>query len=142
MRNTEGLRNFREWDKEELKAAARRGQRKGVETKRANKEKRKTAAMIAEELITKTLRTGKVKDITKLRTLEEVKDSNVDTLTRIVFAQVFKAMKGDSRSAEFVLKLINEFPAENLHITTRAEDPFDGLTTEQLAKLANDDDDE
>ncbi|MBP5739108.1 MAG: hypothetical protein J6X38_08535 [Abditibacteriota bacterium] len=132
---------FQNWDKKELSELAKRAQKKSVEARRANTENRKKAVAIAEELLTKTLRRGKVNDISKLKTLEDVNDGNVDALTRLVFAQIYKSMKGDTRSAEFILRLVGEFPVEALQVTHKTDNPLEGLTTEQLIKLAESGDD-
>ena len=130
-------RSFKDMTKEELREA----QKKATASRKANIEKRKTAVAIAEELLKKTLKRGKVNDITKLKTLEEINDGNVDALTRLVFAQIYKSMKGDTRSAEFILRLVGEFPVEALQVTHKTDNPLEGLSTEQLIKLAESGDD-
>ena len=57
----------------------------------------------------------------------------------IVAAQVRKALNGDERAATFIRDLTGQMPIIEQNITARVENPYEGLTTEQLIALAEKD---
>lgn len=63
---------------------------------------RETAAAI----LNMPMKKGAVYDIDKARNVESVKGKNVTVQDAIVMKQAEKAMKGDTRSAEFIHELV------------------------------------
>jgi hypothetical protein len=109
MAKEDNLIHFSERTPEERKAIASRGGRASVESKRARK-------TLKEEL---------------LLLLEEA-----DTQKNISVAMIQKAMSGDTRAFEIIRDTVGEKPVDRLDSNVNISNPLNGLTEEELKKLA------
>ena len=56
---------------------------------------------------------------------------------KISLALLKKAENGDTRAYEIIRDTIGEKPKENINVSGEVNNPFSGMTTEELRKIAN-----
>lgn len=73
---------------------------------------------------------------------DELIFANVTVEEKIALEMVLKAMNGDIKAAEWIRDTSGQKPTDTSVVTTNntSENPFDGLTKDQLIKLAEMDD--
>ena len=91
-----------------------------------------------EALLGMPLKSGKAEDIEKIKSLAALKGKNITVQEAIMLAQIQKAMKGDTRAAEFVRDSSGNKLKEAVEFSGNVNNPFEGLTTEELKKLIGD----
>ena len=74
-------------------------------------------------------------EVTAPATGDTVKDANMTMGGAMMASLLNKALKGDVRAASLILQITGQLEER---ITVRNADPFEGLTTEELRKLADD----
>lgn len=121
--------------KEEQKSIARQG---GIASGKVRREKRAMKETLA-ALLSMPLKSGKAADIETIKNLASVKGKNITVQEAIMLAQIQKAMKGDTRAAEFVRDSSGNKLKEGIEITGEINNPFAELSTEDLKKLIVDD---
>lgn len=67
------------------------------------------------------------------------KDSECTNKNAIVFAQYKEALKGSTQAFVAVRDTIGEKPKDNVNISGNLNNPFEGLSTEELRQLINND---
>ena len=117
--------------KEEQKAIARKG---GIASGKARREK-KLMRETLDIILSMPMKNGKNADVESIRSFAALKGKNISVQEAILIAQVQKAMKGDTKAAEYVRDTIGQKPVENVAMSGEVNNPFAGLTTEELKKM-------
>lgn len=121
--------------KDEQRRIARKGGKASGKARRDKKAMKETL----ETLLTMNLQQGKGDEIETIQSIAELKGKNISVQEAIMLAQIKKAMKGDTRAAEFVRDASGNKLAENVALTGNVNNPFADLTTEELKKLIKND---
>ena len=116
---------------EEAREKGRKGGQKSAESRR----KKRAMAETMEIILTIPLKEGMVDDIESVTSNAEIEKRNVTVQDAIIAAQAKKAMKGDTRAAEFIRDLIGA------KVQVAETSPLDGIAS-VLSKFAEDDDGE
>lgn len=114
--------------------ARKRGSAGGKKSGIARAKKRAMAETM-EIILTMPLKDGMVDDIESVTSNAEIAKRNVTVQDAIIAAQAKKAMKGDTRAAEFIRDLIGA------KVQVAETSPLDGIAS-VLSKFAEDDDGE
>lgn len=61
-----------------------------------------------------------------------------DVADDIVRAQISKARHGNGDAAKLIIEMLGEKPKDQVEVTGSVNNPFDGLTTEELRRLIDD----
>ena len=135
MANEQNLQPFTsEQNREEAKKNGKKG---GVASGKARREK-KLFRETLEELLSMPMKEGKGVDVDKIKNFAAIKGQNISVQEAILIAQVQKAMKGDTRAAEYLRDTVGQKATEKVEVNGQLNNPFEGLTTEELVKLAGD----
>ena len=116
---------------EEAREKGRKGGQKSAESRR----KKRAMAETMEIILTMPLKDGMVDDIESVTSNAEIEKRNVTVQDAIIAAQAKKAMKGDTRAAEFIRDLIGA------KVQVAETSPLDGIAS-VLSKFAEDEDGE
>lgn len=116
---------------EEAREKGRKGGQKSAESRR----KKRAMAETMEIILTMPLKEGMVDDIESVTSNAEIEKRNVTVQDAIIAAQAKKAMKGDTRAAEFIRDLIGA------KVQVAETSPLDGIAS-VLSKYAEDEDGE
>lgn len=136
MANEENLIPFTSDQSQE--EAAKNGAKGGIASGKARREK-KAMKDTLETLLSMQLKDGRAADIEKIQSVAALKGKNISVQEAIMLAQIQKALKGDTRAAEFVRDASGNKVAESLNVNGNINNPLAGLTTEELKKLIVDD---
>lgn len=120
--------------KDEQREIAKMG---GIASGKARREKKAMKDTLA-ALLSMPLRTGKEADIESIKNLAAVKGKNITVQEAIMLAQIQKAMKGDTRAAEFIRDSSGNKLKDSVEVSGAVNNPFAGFTTEELKKLIGD----
>ena len=136
MAGEENLIPMSERSKEEVREIARRGGIKSGETRR----RKKTMKENLELLLTMSVGKGEKADIEKGENIKDYAKENVTVEQAMLIAQIQKALKGDAQAFEMIRDLIGEKPVDKKEVSASVQhdNPFEGLTTEELKKLIDD----
>lgn len=118
--------------------ARRRGRAGGIASGEARREKKKMRETL-EIILKMPMKNGKYEDVDGIRNFAAIKGKNISVQEAILIAQVQKAMKGDTRAAEYVRDMIGEKPVDMVNVSGQINNPFEGLSTEELRRLADED---
>lgn len=118
--------------------ARKRGRAGGIASAEARREKKKMRETL-EIILKMPMKSGNHDDVAAILNFAAIKGKNISVQEAILIAQVQKAMKGDTRAAEYVRDMIGEKPADTLNLSGQINNPFDGLTTEELRRLVDED---
>ena len=108
--------------KEEQKAIARKG---GIASGKARREKRMMRETL-DILLSMPLKNGKFADVDDIRSFAALKGKNISVQEAILISQVQKAMKGDTRAAEYVRDTIGQKPVDSVDMNVNAPVFFQG----------------
>ena len=102
--------------------------------------RKKTMKENLELLLTMSVGKGKKADIEKSENIKEYAKENVTVEQAMLIAQIQKALKGDAQAFEMIRDLIGEKPVDKKEVSASVQhdNPFEGLTTEELKKLIDD----
>lgn len=114
--------------------ARKRGSSGGKKSGEARAKKRAMAETM-EIILTMPLKDGMVDDIESVTSNADIAKRNVTVQDAIIAAQAKKAMKGDTRAAEFIRDLIGA------KVQVAETSPLDGIAS-VLSKFAEDEDGE
>ena len=106
----------------------------GIASGKARREK-KLMRETLDILLSMPLKNGKLADVDDIRSFAAIKGKNISVQEAIVIAQIQKAMKGDTRAAEYVRDTIGQKPVDNVVMGGEVNNPFAGLSTDDLKKL-------
>ena len=136
MAGEENLIPMSERSKEEVREIARRGGIKSGETRR----RKNTMKENLELLLTMSVGKGEKADIENGENIKDYAKENVTVEQAMLIAQIQKALKGDAQAFEMIRDLIGEKPVDKKEVSASVQhdNPFEGLTTEELKKLIDD----
>ena len=120
---------------EEYRANGRKG---GIASGKAKREKKRTKEIL-EIFLKMPLKRRKEADIEEIQAFEQLKGKNITVNEAIQLRQVQRALNGDLSSACYIRDSIGDKPSENVNVNAEVKNPFKDLTTEELRKLANGD---
>ena len=110
-------------------------QRKAREGKIQKTKQRKEAKEVLKIFLSLPLKKGKVADIENVKSLMALNGKNITVDQALHLQLVRKALKGDLNAYQMILALIGEKPSDKVDV--KVENPYKGLTTEELKKLAD-----
>ena len=135
MANLETLKPFTsEQNREE---AVKNGCKGGIASGKARREK-KAMKDTLETLLTMTLEEGQVDNLETIQSVATLQGRNITVQEAILYAQIQKALKGDTKAAEYVRDTSGNKLKEAVQISGSLNNPFAGLSTEELKKLIDD----
>lgn len=117
--------------------ARERGRKGGIASGKVRREKKEMRETL-ESLLTMSMKSGKIVDVDTIRNFAALKGKNISVQDAIMIAQIQKAMKGDTRAAEYVRDTVGQKPTDSVNLSGSVANPFEGLTTEQLEKMIGD----
>lgn len=120
--------------KEEAKERGRKG---GIASGKARREK-KLMRDTLDIILSMPMKNGKNADVESIRSFAALKGKNISVQEAILIAQVQKAMKGDTKAAEYVRDTVGQKPVDNVVMSGEVNNPFAELTTEELKKMVYD----
>lgn len=136
MANEQNLDHFTsEQSREE---AVKNGRKGGVASAQARREK-KAMKKTLETLLAMPLKNGRSADIDTVKSIAALNGKNITVQEAILLAQIKKAVKGDTKAAEYIRDTSGNKLKEEVALSGGINNPFAGLTTEELKKLIGDD---
>lgn len=137
MPNKENLigHGFHEISPNEQRKIAASGGKASGKKRREKKALRETL----DALLNMPIKSGKHTDIESIKNLAELKGKNISVQEAIAIAMLKKALKGDERAATWVRDTSGQKPTDEVRMSGELNNPFEGLTTEELKKLVDDD---
>lgn len=106
----------------------------GIASGKARREK-KLLRETLDMLLSMPLKNGKLADVDDIRSFAALKGKNISVQEAILIAQIQKAMKGDTKAAEYVRDTIGQKPVDNVIMGGEVNNPFAGLSTDDLKKM-------
>jgi hypothetical protein len=111
MANEQNLIPFTsEQNREEAK---KNGQKGGIASGKARREK-KAFKETLEAILSMPMQKGKNIDINDIKNFAEIKGKNITVQDAIMIGQIQKAMKGDTKAAEYVRDTLGQKPTDNI----------------------------
>lgn len=105
--------------------ARERGRQGGIASGKARREK-KAMKETLETLLSMPLKNGKAADIDKIKSIAALKGKNITVQEAILLAQIQKALRGDTKAAEYVRDSSGNKPKDDLGISLNLPVFFDG----------------
>lgn len=118
--------------------ARERGKKGGIASGEKRREK-KAMKETLETLLQMPLKSGKATDLDEIKNIAALKGKNITVQEAIMLAQIQKAMKGDTKAAEYVRDTSGNKLKEGVELSGGINNPFAGLSTDELRKLIGDD---
>lgn len=119
---------------EELRARATKG---GIASGKARREKKAMKDTLS-TLLAMPLQSDTVADLEEVQSIAALNGKNITVQEAIMLAQIKKAVKGDTKAAEFVRDSSGNKLKEGIELSGAVNNPFAGLSTEELKKLIYD----
>ena len=98
--------------KEEQRKVARKG---GIASGKARREK-KAMKDTLETLLSMPLKDDKAVDVENIKSIAALKGKNITVQEAIMLAQIQKAMKGDTKAAEYIRDTSGQKPENNVNL--------------------------
>ena len=124
---------------ERTKAEQREIARKGGIASGEKRREKKAMKETLETLLQMPLKSGKATDLDEIKDIAALKGKNITVQEAIMLAQIQKAMKGDTKAAEYVRDTSGNKLKEGVELSGGINNPFAGLSTDELRKLIGDD---
>ena len=124
---------------ERTKAEQREIARKGGIASGEKRREKKAMKETLETLLQMPLESGKATDLDEIKNIAALKGKNITVQEAIMLAQIQKAMKGDTKAAEYVRDTSGNKLKEGVELSGGINNPFAGLSTDELRKLIGDD---
>lgn len=105
--------------------AKKRGRAGGIASGKARREK-KAMRETLDILLSMPMKDGAYADMESIQSFASIKGKNISVQEAILIAQVQKAMKGDTKAAEYVRDTIGQKPGENVEMTMNLPVFFEG----------------
>ena len=115
-----------------------RAKKMGVASGKARRDKKAMKETLA-NLLSMPLQEGNAVDIEEIQSIANLNGKNITVQEAIMLAQIKKAIKGDTKAAEFVRDSSGNKLKEGVEISGEINNPFSGLSTDELKKLIIDD---
>jgi len=106
----------------EQQRIARKG---GIASGKARREK-KLMRETLDIILSMPMKNGKNADVESIRSFAALKGKNISVQEAILIAQVQKAMKGDTKAAEYVRDTIGQKPGESIEMSMNLPVFFEG----------------
>ena len=132
--DVENLDKQYQFDKMTPEQRAEYGRKGGIasgETKRRKKAIKETL----EVFLGMQMKNGKAANIEEVKSFAALKKKNISVQEAVVISMIQKAMKGDVKAAEWVRDTVGEKPTEVVSMNGSINNPFEGLSTDELKKL-------
>ena len=110
----------------------------GIASGKARRERKAMKDTLA-TLLSMPLKDGMSVDIGDIQSIASLNGKNITVQEAIMLAQIKKAVKGDTKAAEFVRDSSGNKLKEGIEISGEINNPFAELSTEDLKKLIVDD---
>lgn len=110
----------------------------GIASGKARREKKAMKDTLA-SLLSMPLKDDSVVDIEDIQSLASLNGRNITVQEAIMLAQIKKAVKGDTRAAEYIRDTSGNKLKDALELSGGVNNPFAGLSTEELKRLIDDD---
>ena len=110
----------------------------GIASGKARREKKAMKDTLA-TLLAMAWNEGEVADAEEISSIAALQGKNLTVQEVIMLAQIQKAVKGDTRAAEFVRDSSGNKLKEGIELSGEVNNPFAELSTEELKKLIADD---
>lgn len=127
-------KNLKTLSPNEARSLGRKG---GIASGKARREKKMLKETL-EELLTMPIEDGKLANIDAIKSIADANGKNVTMQEAIMLAMLDKAVKGDVRAAEYIRDTIGQKPTEAVKLSGGINNPFAGMTTEELRRLVGD----
>lgn len=105
--------------------ARKRGRAGGIASGKARREKKMMRETL-DMLLAMPLKNGKFADVESIRSFAALKGKNISVQEAILIAQVQKAMKGDTRAAEYVRDTMGQKPTDSVDMNMNVPVMFEG----------------
>lgn len=105
--------------------ARKRGRAGGIASGKARREK-KAMRETLDILLSMPMKDGEYADVDSIQSFAAIKGKNISVQEAILIAQVQKAMKGDTKAAEYVRDTMGEKPGESVEMTMNLPVFFEG----------------
>ena len=105
--------------------AKERGRKGGIASGKARREKKMMRETL-DILLAMPLKNGKNADVESIRNFAALKGKNINVQEAILIAQVQKAMKGDTKAAEYVRDTIGQKPVDSVDMNMNVPVFFQG----------------
>lgn len=105
--------------------ARKRGRAGGIASGKARREKKKMRETL-EILLSMPMKNGKFADVESIRNFAALKGKNISVQDAIMIAQIQKAMKGDTKAAEYVRDTIGQKPVDSVDMNMNMPVFFQG----------------
>lgn len=105
--------------------ARERGRKGGIASGKARREKKQMRETL-DVLLAMPLKNGKYADVESIRNFAALKGKNINVQEAILIAQVQKAMKGDTKAAEYVRDTIGQKPVDSVDMSMNVPVFFQG----------------
>ena len=105
--------------------ARKRGRAGGIASGKARREKKMMRETL-DMLLTMPMKNGKFADVENIRSFAALKGKNISVQEAILIAQVQKAMKGDTRAAEYVRDTMGQKPTDSVDMNMNVPVMFEG----------------
>lgn len=122
MANRKNLIPNSERTPNELREITQKG---GIASGKARRE-RKAMKETLETLLSMPLKNGQEADLDEIQSLASTKGKNITVQEAIMLAQIQKAMKGDTKAAEYVRDTIGQKPDSKMNIDMNLPVFFEG----------------
>ena len=107
---------------EELRERAKKG---GIASGKARREKKMMRETL-DMLLSMPMKNGKSADVESIRSFAALKGKNISVQEAILIAQIQKAMKGDTKAAEYVRDTMGQRPVDSVDMTMNLPVFFEG----------------
>lgn len=128
---SENLLKAEDLTSEELRERATKG---GIASGKARREKKAMKETLA-TLLSMPLKDGVAADVEEIKSIAAINGKNITVQEAIMLAQIKKAIKGDTRAAEYIRDTSGNKVKEEINVEGNINNPFAGLTTDELRKL-------
>lgn len=118
----ENLKSLADRTTNEQRAIAKKG---GIASGKARREK-KLMRETLDVLLSMPIKNGKFADVDSIRNFAAIKGKNISVQEAILIAQIQKAMKGDTKAAEYVRDTIGQKPTDNVNMSMNLPVMFEG----------------
>lgn len=108
--------------KSEQRKIAQKG---GIASGKARREK-KLMRETLDMLLSMPIKNGKLADVDDIRSFAAIKGKNISVQEAIMIAQIQKAMKGDTKAAEYVRDTIGQKPVDSIDMSMNLPVMFEG----------------
>lgn len=105
--------------------ARARGKAGGIASGKARREK-KLFRETLETIMALPMKNGEAMDVATVQNYAAIKGQNISVQEAILIAQIQKAMKGDTRAAEYVRDTIGQKPTDNMNMSVELPVFFEG----------------